>query len=405
MTGLVTSSSLIDVNTITAADDTTVVVTTDRPWAQFPAILTTQVGYVMAPSMLTDPDSAANPVGTGPFIMEEWVVGESMTTLRNPDYWRQDADGTQLPYLEELEFRFITDDNERLGELQAGDVNIMHTLNPETLEALEADDALQYVEWIAGPEDLITMDTASPPFDNEHARRAIVLATDQASFLEERTNNVYGPANGPYAEGQSGYREDTGYPAYDLEAARQELEQYKADTGQDTLRFTYLSSEGNAFELASQQWLVDAWAEIGIEAEIEQVAQNVLITRVVTRDYQMSDWRNWAQPNPDPDYVWWHSSSVKPREEGISLNVSHYIDPEVDAALETARASTDPQVRDEAYATVAERFGAAVPYVFLGRIVWGLGAQDNTHGFAVAGQNGTLATIGSKTWVGELWVS
>jgi ABC-type transport system substrate-binding protein len=404
MTGLVTASSLNDVNTIEPIDDTTVRVTTDRPWAQFPALLTTQVGYVMNPSMLTDPDSAANPVGTGPFKKEEWVEGEHITLVKNDQYWRKDEAGTQLPYLDGLEFRFVTDEAERLRQLEVGDLDMMQTLSPQEMNELEADESLQYLAYLNGPEDVVTLDTAKAPFDNKHARMALALATDQPRFVDEVQLNSYELATSPFAPGQLGYREDNGYPAYDLEAAKQEVELYKQETGQDALRFTYLGG-GSSSDLAAQQWLVDEWAKAGIEATIEQVQQNVLITDVVTRQdiYQASDWRNWAQPNPDPDFVWWHSSSVKPQTEGISLNVAHFVDPEIDQALETARASTDDTERDEAYATVARRLGEEVPYLFLGRIVWALGAQDNVHGFE-AGKNGTLGTIGSKSWIGELWI-
>jgi peptide/nickel transport system substrate-binding protein len=81
-TGLVTSSSLTDLTEIEAVDDLTVVFHTARPWASFPFLLTTQVGYVMAPSMLTEPDSGSLPVGTGPFKLDSWDRGTSWTGVR-----------------------------------------------------------------------------------------------------------------------------------------------------------------------------------------------------------------------------------------------------------------------------------------------------------------------------------
>jgi peptide/nickel transport system substrate-binding protein len=406
--GLVTSSTMFDVEGFEAVDDLTFVVTTSRPWASFPNLLTTQAGYVMAPSMLTDPDSAANPVGTGPFEFESWDRGTSFSAARNPDYWQTDEDGTQLPYLEEIEFRFIPDPGVRQQELEAGEVNLIHTINPESILELRESD-FELVEWDRGEEDLISLNNTIPPFDNEHARRALAYATDQERFLSEVQKDVYVEANGPFAPGQAGFLEDSGYPSYDPSRAEEELEAYRADTGEETLRFVYTGSD-DVENLEAQNFLVDMWAEVGIEAEIKAIAQSDVIFSAVTGGegaedpYQAIDWRNWGQPAPDTDFPWWHSSASRPLAEGISINIAHYTDPEVDAALEQARGTLNEEVSDEAYRVVNQKFGEAVPYIFLGRVVWVLAASPDVHGWESTGRDGTMGTIGAKPWIADLWV-
>ncbi|MDZ7733963.1 MAG: ABC transporter substrate-binding protein [Acidimicrobiia bacterium] len=348
--GLVTSSTITDISGFEVVDPLTFRVTTARPWANFPSVLTTQVGYVMAPSMLTDPDSAANPVGTGPFRFESWEQGESWTGVRFDDYWQTDEEGNQLPYLEEIEFRFIPDPQARQQALENGDVDLIHTRNPNAILELRDSD-FQMVEWDRGEEDLISLNTEQPPFDNEHARRALAHATDQEAFIRDVLDDVYVEANGPFALGQAGHLEDTGYPEYDPELAEEALAQYTAETGQDTLSFTYTGSD-DVFNLESQRYLADMWAEVGIQAEVEAIPQSEVIFRAVTGQYEAIDWRNWGQPEPDADFPWWHSSSVRPPEEGISVNIARFADDEVDEALETARGTVNEEVADEAYQTV-----------------------------------------------------
>jgi peptide/nickel transport system substrate-binding protein len=401
-TGLVTSSAIVDIESIEAVDDLTVLFKTSRPWAAFPFILTTQVGYVMAPSMLTDPDSGARPIGTGPFKFESWDRGVSWHGVRWDKYWQEDDNGVQLPYVDEIEFRIYPDPTARQEALEQGDVDLLHTLTPESILELRDSD-FEVIEWNRGEEDIISLQTEVPPFDNIHARRALAYATDQQRFIDEIQNGVYLDANGPMAPGQLGFIEETGYPQYDPDKAREELALYKEDTGQD-LTFGYIGSDDVA-NLTAQQFVVDMWAEVGITAEIETMPQADVIFNAVTGQYQAIDWRNWGQTDPDADYQWWHSSSVRPLSEGISLNVAHFADPEIDQALEEARGSTDEEKRDAAYQVVGRRFAEEVPYILLGRVVWVMAGAENVHNWQRGAGNGTISTLGSKNWLAEIWLT
>lgn len=418
-TGLVTSAPLLNVTKVEAIDGLTVQITMAVPWPNFPGILTTQAGYIFDPAMLTDPDSGARPVGTGPFEFESWDRENSFRVIRNPDYWRTDAFGNQLPYLEEIEFRILPDAAARDEALESGDIDLLYTLTSASILDLRENEELKVQEYNLGDEDLVSLQSddvardadgpggPSPmrvsPFNNKHARLALAYATDQNAFRESVMLGVNPEATGPFAPGQLGYREDNGYPTYDPDKAREELEAYTADTGQDALRFTYTVAD-DVDNMGAAQSLVDTWSEVGIEATIFAIPQADLIVNAVIGNYEATDWRNWGQPDPDVDYVWWHSSSVRPLAEGLSLNIAHFKDAEIDAALETARSSTDEDERDQAYATVAARMGSEVPYLWLGRVGWAMASRPEIHGWEAATRNGTVATIGVKSWIGEIWI-
>jgi peptide/nickel transport system substrate-binding protein len=402
---LVTAASMAPVATIEATGSHEVTVSMNQPWAQFPRILDSQIGYVMAPSMLTDPNSAAEPVGTGPFVFDEWDRGSAWRGVRNEDYWRTDDAGNQLPYLDSIEFRMYPDPTQRLDELQRGNLDLIHTLTPSSILTLRDSDFVM-VEWDAGENDLISFNTDEPPFDNVHARRALALATDQRRLLTEQRSGVYPFANGPFAPGQLGYEDDTGYPEYDPDEARAELDHWRETEGlgaDEPLRFS-LTSVDDVAGVRISQYLVDMWAEVGVEAQVEAVAQSDVILRAVTGQYEATRWRNWGRPDPDADYIWWHSSSIRPLDEGISVNIARFADDGIDEALDEARGSEDDGVRDEAYRTVARRMGEEVPYVLLGRVAWAMAGHDQVNGWQVGGQNGTLSMLGSKSWIGEIWV-
>ena len=121
-----------DVAEVTAVDDLTVRVTTARPWVAFDSFLYGEgrVG-IMAQAQLDDAeDCAGNLIGTGPFQLVDWQVNDRLTLERNEDYWRTDAQGNQLPYLDELEFRPIPEGIQRLNALQGGEIDAFHTAAP-----------------------------------------------------------------------------------------------------------------------------------------------------------------------------------------------------------------------------------------------------------------------------------
>jgi len=64
-------------------------------------------------------------VSGGPFVLESWERGSAMTFVRNDAYWRWDGDGTQLPYLESLEVRFIPDATRLVDAFRVADVDVI----------------------------------------------------------------------------------------------------------------------------------------------------------------------------------------------------------------------------------------------------------------------------------------
>ena len=100
------------VTAITKEDDLTFSVTLSRGSAVYPIALATQLGVVADPDWLESNDSL-KPIGTGPFAMDTWQIGNKLTVKKNPDYWRKDANGVAMPYLDSVEFRIVTDNDAR----------------------------------------------------------------------------------------------------------------------------------------------------------------------------------------------------------------------------------------------------------------------------------------------------
>ena len=394
---LITGKGLAAMSGAEAVDPLTVRVTTTEPWFSFPTILASQVGYMAAPTMIADAHGGEHPIGTGPFTFKEWIPGDHMAAVKNKSYWGKDADGAALPYLDEIDFKIVTDDQQRVADLSDGTVDAMTTSSAASVAAVRNLSDINRLEDNKGEERFATLNTAIPPFDSLVARQALAAATDVDRFLNEVGAGVYQKANGMFAPDQLGYQADPGYPAYDLAKAKDLVARYTAETGQP-LAFTFLNTSSIADTQVSQV-LKDMWVQAGMQVSLQNVSEQDEVVDVVLGKYQAADWRNFGQPDPDGDYLWWHSSSVGQGAD-ISLNTARYATPEIDKALDGARATTDLAERNTLYQQAEQQINAGLPYIWFARVTCAIGANKRLHGCGQAA-NGTDQTHRPQDLGGE----
>ncbi len=342
--------------------DLTVVVDLTDPWANYPMTLTTQFGVVTDPDWLESNDSL-HPIGTGPFMLDTWEIGNKLVVKKNPNYWQVDKNGTRLPYLDSIEYRVITDSQSRGNALRAKDIDVLESVNGTQITSFQAEPDYQIFSNSKGEssEFFIQLNTTSAPLNDLNARRALAYATDKASITEALTGGLDEPADGPFATSSPWYT-PTDYPQYDPATAKSLVDQVKADHGGDfTIR---LSGPPDTFTQQLEQMLQAQWSAVGITVTIETLEQAALIISVVTGRYQATSWLQFGNPNPSLDSVYWRPDlAVEPPT--FSLNFTRLKDEEIGTALKAARATSDPAAFKAAYAIVQKRLAADVPYLWL----------------------------------------
>lgn len=112
---LITGTDVIDENTIQ--------INTSSPDAGLLTALSGISFYVYAPENLANDDFAANPIGTGPFVLKEYKEGDHITLARRDDYYLMGEDGQPLPYLDEIYYQILPDDAAKVANLQSGDID------------------------------------------------------------------------------------------------------------------------------------------------------------------------------------------------------------------------------------------------------------------------------------------
>ena len=350
------------VESVDVVDDLTVSVVMDSPWSSFPYTLTAQPGIIAAPSVIEDADGSLNPVGTGPFVLEEWIVDNHLTVSRNDGYWREG-----YPLLDGIEFRILADAASRSASLQSGDVDIVEVRNGGLLAEFEgSEDPADFVVLIdeAGetPEEVVFMNTAVAPFDDPVAREAVTRAIDAEAYSEVLTDGRFPPADGPFRDG-SPWDRGVEFPGYDPELAAEVVAEYEAAHGVP-LSFVFKSFTTPA-ATAQAGLIQQQLSEVGIEMTIETGEPTVQLVEIILGDYQ-SGTANllWGSQHPDIESVFLRGeNALPPGEMGIAF--TRISNPRIDEALIEARATPDRTEQADQWQIIQEELASDMNWVFL----------------------------------------
>lgn len=396
--------ALFNVSDVKPSGGDTVTVTCKESWPAFPYYLAYQIGTVMSPSMLAEPNAGnLKPIGTGPFIFKEWVPNDHLTVTRNPNYWRQGR-----PYLDQVTFRPIPDHQSRANALLAGDIDIMHTDDPQDAQTLPNNK--KFVS-ITDSDNNATerevhfymINTLKPPFDDLRVRQALAYATDR-----NRVHSVIDVVNpvisSPFST-KSPYYTPVDYPSYDPTKAKQLITAYENDKG--PLRNFTLSTVTDAKDLARTTLVQAMWKQAGINCQVQQVEQSQYIVQALLGNYDVREWRQFSAADPDENYVWWSSLTAAPIGQ-LALNFARNKDPQVQAALEKGRTSLNQADRIAAYQEISRRFAADVPYIWLDQTVWLVSAKPTVMNFnnpTLPDGSPALRMTAGFINVGQIWLN
>jgi peptide/nickel transport system substrate-binding protein len=118
------------------------------------------------------------PIGTGPYMLDKWNRGDSMTFKRFDDYWGDKAKTSTLV------FRWSAESAARLLELQSGTVDGIDNPAPEDFKTIEADTNLQLKPREALNIFYVGVTNTFPPFDNVKVRQAIAQGIDRQRIVD-----------------------------------------------------------------------------------------------------------------------------------------------------------------------------------------------------------------------------
>lgn len=326
-------------------DEHTVRINFGRQSGSVLSVLATEAGMMVSPKALADPEALRrNPVGTGPFILEGWQGGFELSATRNTNYWRTDDEGNQLPYLDSITFKFISDTSVAIVEAQSGSVHIADRIQARDFERVQAMDGLTLNPRPSQITQALVFNNSAEPFgDNLKLRQAVVAAIDPER-VEKVVSNGLGRANPTWVPNTSWeYTQDLPTPVYDVEKARTLFEE-SGHEGPLTLSIIQRDPDTQVAQIVQAML-----AQAGITLDIEVLEREAWLDKTRGRRHELAQLRSTA-PLADPDIRF--SGYYLPDSGG---NYSAIQDDVLIEMVKKAEAETDFAVRKQVYADIQKR--------------------------------------------------
>ncbi|HEV2250308.1 MAG TPA: ABC transporter substrate-binding protein [Candidatus Limnocylindria bacterium] len=339
-----------------APDARTLVLTTRVPYGPFLSALATPAYLIVSPASRTS--------GTGPFKVAAGREGVRPLVLeRNDGYWRADASGQKLPYLDTLSFTAITDSGTRLASIRAGNVDYVQDLALGDIGTIRADPSLQLV---SRPETMVLylgLDLALPPVDDLRVRQAIAQGLNPKSLVDRLYAGAATPASQLPPPAMLGHDDSVGeFAKLDPAGAKKLL----ADSGHANLELDLWYVVDPNPVLPDGRKVAEAvaadLAAAGIIADTKTIDPITYAANVRENRYPM--WIGLA-PAPlfDPDALF--GAFIPPVRNGVDqpTEAGGWLNQEVAGLLRQARAQPDQSKRAELYKQVSKVVQREIPRI------------------------------------------
>ena len=344
-----------DVEEITVTDEHTVSFRLSAPNVAFLDYMTMAVlpEHLLAGENMQTSDFFRAPVGTGPYKLESWDVGQAIVLTKNEDYFK----GT--PHIDQVIFKIVSDDNAKTLQMAAGELDLA-LLPPKAARSFA--DREGYVCY-----DMKTADyrgilfNFNNPFwqENRDIIPAVCHAIDRQAIIDAVLLGQGVPAYGPLQRNIYNNENVERYE-YSPEKAAEILEAAGCVRGEDgiyrrggePLSFVISVGAGDQVRVDMAQAAAQQIRAVGIDCAVE-------IPTKVDWNSQMSYLIGWGSPFDADDHTY------KVFGTGKGANYSGYSNAAVDRYLTQARGSDDPKVRAENYARFQEELAKDPAYAFI----------------------------------------
>ncbi|MEP1522998.1 ABC transporter substrate-binding protein [Ascidiaceihabitans sp.] len=361
-------SMFAPVSTIDTPDAHTVVINLDKPHPALLLALSPALAPVLPKHIYGDGQDAKShpansaPVGSGPFMLEEFTPGEAVIMKKNPNFF---IDGR--PKLDEIIIRIIKDPSALLIAMENGDADMYPFMaGSQEIKRLEKVDALSITTdgyAAVGPINWLAFNTASPKLSDVRVRQAISYAVDRDFITKALHRGVSTAQRGPIIE-SSPYFDET-IPSYDVDLDKAKALMAEAGFG-DGMELTIDYIPGPKEQQQSiAEYMKSQLKKIGVALTVRAAPDfPTWAGRVGGHDFELSMdiVFNWGDPviGVHRSYL---SDNIK--KGVIWSNTQQYSNAKVDELLNAAAVELDDAKRASLYAEFQQQVAADLPVYWI----------------------------------------
>ncbi len=320
---------------------------------------------------------AQHPSSVGPFMLKEWLPGQSVTLARNPAYrWGPPFDHPGPPYLDQLVFRVIPQPTSQMAAFESGALSGLLNVPPEHWDEFAKNPKYHFFQTVGPRVYYVEMNLHNPMFQDLRVRQAVNYAMDRGAIVASAFNGHGVPNWAPFSPLLAGYWKGTENAyRYDPQRARQLLAEagfsYQGGTLQKAGRPVTLRLITRSYEpFTDLAQLVQAQLQqVGIATTITAYEVSTSLARLRAGDYDVSV----------SSYAWDADPGLVLRlvlEPSGSLDYSGYNNPGFNDLVHLYQTTVSPTVRGQLMQRIQAEFVKDVPWAMLaaemnGRVVQG----------------------------------
>jgi peptide/nickel transport system substrate-binding protein len=353
--------------------------------------------FVRAPSqILGGAKCSTTPIGTGPFKLVSTKLNE-LVVAKNPNYWREDANGTRLPYLDGITFTFLVETASRVSGLKSKSLDIaMFTSAGEVkqIRDLQKNKNVTVIESAEEYYPSIWLNHRIAPFNSKNARLAVSYAIDRVDYNKVRNRNYVSPAKSIVGPNNIMYNEKD-FIQYDLKKAKDAAAAYKAETGKD-LEFSFPYTAGSTESLANATQIQKYMTAAGIKMNLLPLTTAEIIQRAFPQQFQAmalllmeGTGTAFIAPFIISDTSGGNQTHILRKTPlavlyGI-LNLSAFSDPVSEELIWQAKATANAAARKKVYAKATEQLQKEAHLTTIAYLKYALAYRTNVKGVGELG--------------------